>query len=155
MDTVRTQNSFGCSHRCQRFFELLQGESGGRGRRLADEIRFCDGYTPLQMDFQQVAISDLQNMIGRIHIDDRFIACGVEDPSDGVWRYGLACCCHMKPGKGSEGRKIDPARPRREVEDRAGRGKIGIGRFAMNDVFSEVAAHQLIATISATPGIVT
>src|SRR5690349_13573424 len=93
-------------------------------------------------------------MVGRIHIDDRFIACGVEDPSNGVWRYRLACCCHMKPGKRSESRKIDPARPRCEIEDRAGRGRIGNSRGAMNNIFIDVATHQLIAAISANTGVV-
>ena len=158
LDIVLTQNSLiDGARRCQRFFELLQGDGDSCASfSLVGEIRFGDGYTPLKMDFQQVAIPDIKDTIGRIHVDDRFIACGVVDPGEGMWRYGLACCGHMQPRKRSESCKIDPARPGCEIEGGVGRCRIGTGREAMNNVSINVAAaHQLIAAMSANTGIVT
>ncbi len=154
MGTIRTQNSFGCGRRCQRF-ELIQGDRDSRAFRLADEIRLRNGDNPLQMDFQQAPVSDIETPISRIHVHDRFVGCGIVDPGEGMRRYGLACCCHMEPGKRSESRKIDPARSRCEIEARVGRGRIGIDRGAINNVFANVAAHPLIAAISANTGIAT
>lgn len=151
MDAVRTGSSLIACHRgYQRLFELLQRDRDNRAILLVNDIQVRDGYDSLQMDFQQAAIPNLEDMVGRIDIDDRLVACGIVDPGQGMWRYGFGCRRQMQASKCPESRQIEPVRFGCDIS-RVGRAGLRIGRAATNNVF-DVAIHQLIAAIPAGAG---
>ena len=77
--------------RCREVWSAqLCGNHDRRRRRFGNEIRSLNGHEPFQMNFKQRGIADIQDMIGRIDIQNGLICRAVIEPGDRMRRYGCA-----------------------------------------------------------------
>ena len=109
----------------------------------------------LQVDFQQARIADIKAAIRRIHIDDRFIVCGVVDPGE-VWGGTdvLADVMCRKASAPNAARLISSSPDVKSmVSNRVELDGIEVAEEIDKDVIT-AAARQRVTVISADDGIV-